>query len=199
MSATETRVPLADARAVADELALILGLGCERMEIAGSIRRARADVGDIELVAVPRRRTETVPDGLFETREVEYNELTLLVDTLIVQGERGMEPALAPHPTDRKRGERYAKLLHPASGLQVDLFSATAATFGLILLIRTGPAGYSQWLVTEARRRGFHVEGGELHRGQPDSLRPHAIIPTPEEADVYDVLGMSFVEPVLRQ
>lgn len=186
---TGVRVPLDQARRVAVELATILALGCERIRIAGSIRRRRPDVGDIELVAVPR--FAELADGLFETRR--QSELDILVDTLLLQG------TLATHPTDPKRGERYAKLVHRASGLQVDLFTARPETFGLILLIRTGPAAFSQELVTEARRRGLHVANGELHRGSLGcGSRRCEVIPTPQEADVFAAMGMAYILPAER-
>jgi DNA polymerase/3'-5' exonuclease PolX len=122
------------------------------------------------------------------------NRLTERVDRCIADG------ILASHPTDPKRGERYSKLVEPETGLQVDLFSATAATFGLILLIRTGPADYSHRFVTAIRGRpALHVAGGELHRG---SLGCGAyaceVVPTPEEADVYAAADWPFREPELR-
>jgi len=200
MSATETRVALADARAIAGQLVEALALGCSQIAIAGSIRRGMADVGDIEIVAVPHRHTETVNDGLFEERQVEVDELAVIVDTLILQG------TLAPHPDDQKRGDRYAKLVHVASGMQLDLFSTTEASFGLILLIRTGPAAYSQWFVTNAHRVGFHVKDASLHRGggmaDGDGWHPPLgcpdrceVVPTPSEEDVYRTLGLSFIDP----
>lgn len=48
------RKPLAQARAVADLLVSYLAPACERIEIAGSIRREVPEVKDIELVAIPR-------------------------------------------------------------------------------------------------------------------------------------------------
>ena len=60
---TGTRVLLAEAAAVADSLAGLLTLACHRLEIAGSIRRGRPDVGDIEMVAVPI--LDIVPEGMF--------------------------------------------------------------------------------------------------------------------------------------
>jgi DNA polymerase/3'-5' exonuclease PolX len=182
------RVPLAEARAVADELVTILGLGCERIEVAGSVRRGAPDVGDIELVAVPL--IESVPLGFFDTAEV--STLDLLLYTLVIQGTLAA-PAV--------RGERYTKLHHAASGLQVDLFIVRPpASWGVIFLIRTGPAAYSQALVTEARRRHFHVAGGALHRGGLGcGAEPCEAIPTPEEKDVYRALGLPFVAPADRR
>lgn len=58
MSATPTdqRVPLVEARALADDLVGLLEPFAERIEVAGSVRRERPDVGDLELVAIPRFR-----------------------------------------------------------------------------------------------------------------------------------------------
>jgi DNA polymerase/3'-5' exonuclease PolX len=190
---TATRVSLARAEEVAIGLVATLGLGCERIEIAGSVRRQMPSVGDIELVAVPRVHAETHREGLFEERTVEVDNLQIVVDSLLLEG------MLASHPTDPKRGPRYSKLLHVASGLQLDLFSARPSTFGLILAIRTGPASYSRWLVTEARDRGHHVAEGELHVGGAGcGFGPCATIPTPEEADVYRVLGLFHPIPEQR-
>jgi DNA polymerase/3'-5' exonuclease PolX len=185
---TGARVPFAEARAVADELVTILGLGCERIEVAGSVRRGSPDVGDVEFVAVPLM--ETIARGFFDTAEV--STLDLLVDTLVIQGTLARLDA---------SGERYAKLRHVTSGLQVDLFIVRPpAQWGVIYLIRTGPAAYSQALVTEARRRHFHVAGGALHRGGLGcGSDPCEVIPTPEEADVYRALGMPFVAPEGRR
>jgi DNA polymerase/3'-5' exonuclease PolX len=190
---TGVRVPLVEARQVADELVARLAPSCERITVAGSIRRGRPDVGDVELVAVPRYGSRQVQGvGLFDgphTERIDY--LAETVDLLLAAG------VLAPHPTDPKRGERYSKLLEPRSGLQVDLFTARPETFGLILLMRTGPAAYSQRLVTQAKRRGHHVADGELHKGGlgRDDHGPCVRVPTPEEADVYRALGLPFVEP----
>jgi len=73
------RVPLADARVIAESLMAALGPGCERIEIAGSIRRGRPDVGDIELVAIPR--IEQIRDGFFDLAALDrpVGEVNVLV------------------------------------------------------------------------------------------------------------------------
>jgi DNA polymerase/3'-5' exonuclease PolX len=180
---------LAEAAVAARSLVVRLADACERIYVAGSIRRGKADVGDIELVAVPR--FAEVPDGMFETRLA--NLLTERVDSLLQAG------VLGPHPTDPKRGEKYSKLVHLPSGLQVDLFSARPETFGIIYLIRTGPADYSQRFVTDLHKRGLHVAGGELHLGGLGcDIQGCEVVPAPEEADVYAAAGWPFIWPADR-
>lgn len=189
MSTTATRLPLVRAQPVAEQLVADLAPWCIRLEVAGSIRRQRPDVGDIELVAIPQFRNE--PSSLWGD-EVPVNVLFERINVLAGEG-----------TLERLSGaERYVKLVHAPSGLQLDLFLATPDNWGLIFLIRTGPADYSQWLVSEARRRGHHVSGGHLWRG----THPHGVecscaktsfspVPTPEERDVYTALAMPWVDP----
>ena len=197
---TGTRVPFRQAADAAHFLVVLLRDYCERIEVAGSIRRLRNDVGDIELVAIPKIETE--PDGMFAERTV--NRLSEKIDALL-----GDQTWIKPHPTDPKRGERYSKLIDAETGMQLDLFSASPSTFGLIFLIRTGPASFSQRFVTELHGAGFHSAGGVLHRGGGWSDRTGwhppfgcpsrcEAVPTPDEADVFAVAGWPFVAPELR-
>ena len=184
------RISLAGAAKVAGKLVAALSPGCERIEIAGSIRRGRPDVGDIELVAIPR--IEQIRDGFFDLAALD--RLEVMIDALIADSE------ISPHPTDPKRGERYAKLLHVESGLQLDLFMSSRESYGLILLIRTGPADYSRRFVTDIRPLGWHVAGGSLHRGSEtcSPFRTCEPVPTPEEKDVYTAIGHPWVDPRAR-
>lgn len=187
------RVPLAEAELTARQLVGLLGLGCEKIEVGGSIRRKALDVGDIEIVAIPRVHTERLREGLFEDRDVLVDEMQVVIDSLLADG------TLHSHPDDPKRGPRYSKLVHTDSGIQVDLFSARADTWGLIFLIRTGPATYSQWLVTEARARRFHVVNGEFHRGSMGcGAIPCPVVPTFTEEDVFAALQIHSTAPENR-
>lgn len=54
---------LAQALAIAEKVKALLAPHCERIEIAGSIRRKKPDVKDIEIVAIPK----PFDTGLFES------------------------------------------------------------------------------------------------------------------------------------
>ncbi len=102
------------------------------------------------------------------------------------------------------------KLQHVRSGLQVDLFVVRPpAQWGVLYLIRTGPAAYSRRFVTDLHSIGWHVAEGALHRGGGLSDRDgwHApfgcpdrceAIATPEEGDVYATIGRPMPTPADR-
>jgi hypothetical protein len=68
------------------------------------------------------------------------------------------------------------------------------------LMIRTGPASWSHWLVNEARARSFHVANGyELHPGRlACAAIPCQPVPTPDEDAVFRVLSLHPTAPESR-
>ena len=68
------KYPRAEALAVAKELCQIQKL-CDRLICAGSLRRRKAMVGDVEILYIPK--FTTVPDGLFDTKRVSVVDLAL--------------------------------------------------------------------------------------------------------------------------
>ena len=156
---------------------------CERAEVAGSLRRGKAEVGDIEIVAQPILRPVR---GLFG-------------DVM------GMENALETFPWAAwgqivKSGPRYKQLITPQGPkcATLDVFIVLPpAQWGLIYLLRTGPADFSRWVVTPRRKGGglpshLRVKDGAIWSGKE-------IIPTPTEADVFRLLGMDYIPPAQRK
>lgn len=168
---TKLALPYSQALSLAERIKAALAPGCERIEIAGSIRRKKQTIGDIEIVCVPRYAT-----NLFGERQPDPTGLTMILNDL-VGTERLGEPI--------KNGEHYKQFPVPAvEGLNLDLFITRPDTWGIIFAIRTGSADFSRRLVTQRSKGGLlpsdcTVSGGAIWRlGE--------FVPTPEEADVFD-------------
>ena len=122
----------------------LLAPHCDRIEIAGSIRRRKPDVGDIEIVAIPK----PYDTGLFSS---------------------GIATIVNRWP--KVRGElpcRYTQRTLP-DGIALDLFFATADNWGLIYAIRTGSADYSHHVLASGwSSRGYKSIDGMITRdGRP--------------------------------
>lgn len=188
---TKTRIPRQHALEVAHEAIALLAPACERIEIAGSLRRGRPDVGDVELVAVPKTHAE--PADLFGERTREVDELHDLAAQLLAAG------TLAHRPDARSRiafGGRFKRLTF--RGVALDLFAVRepAVSWGVIFLLRTGPAAFSKRLVTPryyagALPLGYRVKDGALWNGGE-------LVPTPEEADYFAALQAPYLRPEQR-
>jgi DNA polymerase/3'-5' exonuclease PolX len=174
---------LQEARGHAERLRDEMAPYCHRVEVAGSVRRGKAECRDIELVAIPRWEQLPEPGTLFEspvwTNTLHAWALRTGAVVWIKPGTSAIEP-WAPKP----EGKYWRGLL--SDGTKLDLFLADERNFGLIWLIRTGPAEWSQAVVTHALRLGKPCVGGSLG------------VPTPEEADVFAYLGLQWVPPEAR-
>lgn len=130
---------LEKAHAIANKVKAELEPHCERIEIAGSIRRKKPEVGDIEIVAIPKPYNI----GLFESG----------IATVVNQWKK-------------VKGElpcKYTQRILP-HGIKLDLFFAQPNNWGLIYALRTGSANYShQVLASEWVSQGYRSEGGLLY------------------------------------
>lgn len=183
----------AEAHAVATELVGLLADACERIEIAGSIRRRKGEVHDIELVAIPATGV-AVLEGLFTDETRDFDRLAARVDHLVTEG-RLAPRAVEIHRRDgsietgQRMGDAYKALVY--RGVPVDLFTTDAERWGVIFALRTGPGDWNTRLVTECQRYFRRVAGGQvLHLGRP--------VPCPEEADFFRALGQPWVDPADR-
>lgn len=177
------------AHRIAEEYCKLLEPGCKRIQIAGSVRRKKLAVDDIELVAEPL----IVPVlNLFGDQIGEHNLLHELLESLKANGRIGLDDQV------RRDGLRYKRFVHSdhsdLRAISIDLFIVIPpAQWGVILALRTGPALYSQWLVTQRSRGGalhddsYIRDGAVWYDGQP--------LPMPEEADLFSFLGIPALPP----
>jgi DNA polymerase (family 10) len=135
----------------------------------------------IEIAGSARRWTETCKD------------LDLIATT---DDAAGLVEALATHglSAESRRGGDAAASVLTHSGLKVDLRIGTEETFGNLLQHFTGSAAHNVELRERALQRGYSVsehgvaeiEGKKVHRFS-------------EEAAVYELLGLPYIQPELRE
>jgi DNA polymerase (family 10) len=171
-------LPYADAAMLAAEILAELGDACERIEVAGSLRRQKAEIGDIEIVAIPRLVTET---DLFGVPVAQKSRLDACLAALGVRLTKG--------------GDRFKQFAW--HGTTVDLFLTDRERWGVIYTIRTGSADFSHWLVTPraaggALPPGMRFQDGRLWRGAES-------VSTPEESDVFAAIGWPWLPPAERR
>lgn len=161
-------------KSIADALVDDLSDHCEKIIVAGSIRRKKAEPRDIEIVCIPKTTTE--PDGLFDTQEIRVPEFSRIVRSHnIIKG----------NPESGK----YIQFEHKDRDVKVDLFTATKDNWGTILLIRTGDWHYSKYIMgTKLPRWGYHQRDGYVWRGDK-------IVPVSTEKALFKLFGSKYIRP----
>ena len=151
---------------------------CNKIEIAGSIRREKPLVKDIEIVCIPKRDIQSV---LFK------DDLNLISSV-----SQGFQKVV--HQWEKVRGDsdgKYTQRVLP-QGIKLDLFMAHEENWGLILAVRTGSAEFSRkGLGRTWCKLGYKSIDGMLH------LRGKAI-PIREEEYLFNLLGLPFIDPKFR-
>jgi len=163
---------LNQATEIAERIRAELAPFCDRIEIAGSIRRRKPEVGDIEIVAIPKR--VMLPADLFTGVAHNHLKFCELVNRW---------PAVKGKSTGKYTQRRLPE------GINLDLFMADPENWGLIFAIRTGSAEFShKVLATVWIRAGYHSMAGMLYK---DGHK----IPVREERDLFDMIGIVWQEP----
>ena len=100
---------------------------CQKIEVAGSIRRQKETVHDIDIVLIPSDPWNLESEVL----------------------------ALARPRRPQKSGTKLKRFDY--NGAQVDLYFASAETWATLLLIRTGSKENNIRLCTLAKKKGWHL------------------------------------------
>lgn len=142
---------------------------CDRIEIAGSIRREHPEPRDIEIVCIPKTNT-------FGARELGFT--TLVESWQKVKGD----------PRNGKYTQRVV------DGITLDLFMCGLQNWGYILAIRTGSGEYShKTLGYRWRQMGYVGREGNLYHEKSGTL-----IETPTEEGFFNLLNIPFDPPHRR-
>jgi DNA polymerase (family 10) len=151
---------------------------CERIEVAGSIRRGCPKVSDVDLVIIPR----IVPlRNLLGDQDGGVNDTAVAI----------LERANQRKWKIREAGEQI--IIVEAGGVQADFYFATRSTFASVWLCRTGSKEHNVWFCQRAISRGLHW------RPPSGLMRGDEIIPAPTEEDLYRLVGSPYIEPRSRE
>lgn len=144
---------------------------CQRIEVAGSVRRLKPEVGDVEIVAVPKAEIE----AMRSLRQIVNNDWG-----------------------PPKKGAFPSKYTCVRGLLDIDFWWTTPTKFGLIYFIRTGSDDFvtralAYW---KTITKGGFCRGGQFYK--PDGHGNFTVVETPEELDVFNALDIKWVSPEKR-
>lgn len=173
----------------------------ERIAVAGSIRRQKPVVKDIEIVAIPKWG-DAIGEGQLafggEAPVVSVNLLQRRIEELV---ERSTLMVIKPREKDPtpwhlNADGKYWNLYLAEADMKIDLFLPSVETWGLTMMIRTGSAEFSQGMLARWKRwtGGGYSKDARLYK--PAHRAPEML---PEERDVFNACHVPWVEPNQRE
>ena len=146
---------------------------CLKAQIAGSIRRCKGTVNDIDIVVEPK------PQSWIKIIKEIRREFDAITE------KQGDKLATLHVPFASKQGRGH---------VQVDLYRASERTWGILLLIRTGSAKHNIYLCNLAIRKGYRLaysKGLLNKKGE--------VIASKTERDVFQALELDYIPPQDRE
>lgn len=182
-----------DALTVVRELLPLLQPRCARLVVAGSLRRGREEVGDVEILYIPRMIQAADPGDMFG-KTVAQDDSTLAIEDLLARGILEKRPKVTGSHT---WGPLNKLAIHRASGIPVDLFATTAASWWNYLVCRTGGAISNTRIATAAQQLGWKWNPYNVGFSRPRGLGTE-IRAVGSEQDVFSFVGLDYQEPWQR-
>ena len=194
------KFPAADASSLALELMMPtghnLGAACSQWDIAGSIRRNKPLVGDIEIIFVPVVREEPPPQlelgmGL-PTSTVTVSSMDEKLNELLRKGILAMRLSVTG---SGMCGPLVKLLVHIPTGIPIDFFACSAEGWWTTLVSRTGGKASNTELAWRANRLGFTWNPGGVGFTR---LVDGAEFPILSEEEAFRFVGMPYLPPEQR-
>lgn len=179
------------AEAVALKMVEALTPVCVRIDVAGSIRRRRPHVHDVDLVLISKIEMRRPEDGLMEVQtdlvlDPQLGALAEMIAAGKIEIARGRQEADA----------KIVRVVGKQSRVPVDLYFADERSFAGVLLCRTGSAAHNKLFAAEAQARGWKWGGGNGGFRKNNSLKEAW---PADERGYYAHLGLPYLDPVDRE
>ncbi len=182
---TKSRFAYSVALEVAQFLTASLSPATERVQIAGSLRRGRPWVGDVEIVYVPR--TKRVQTGLFAEDAEDVNFADDVLGNLLSRGVIGKRLNAGGVVV---WGQKNKFAAHAFTGLSVDFFATSEECWFNYLVCRTGPARLNMAIANRAKDKGWQWNPYGCGFSRGDEIKPMS-----SEAAVFEFVGLPYQEP----
>ena len=189
---------IGNARQAAWEFIEEISNECTRIEIAGSVRREKAQVKDVEIVCIPKMRP-AAQVTLFGPSSSQVNllherMLELRAKNRITgEGRESRNGAQAPF------SEREYRIMYRLTAFDVFVV-IPPANWWPIFVIRTGSKDFTHWLVTVSKRPPYniHFVDGHMVEFVPDLPAPKPVT-VENEKDLFTACGVRWMEPRERE
>lgn len=154
--------------------------------VAGSLRRRKAEVGDVEILYIPRTEVRPVIGDMFQTAKVD------LVDVAVKElMQRGVLDLREGEGGSKSYGPKNKFLTHLATGIPVDLFATIPTSWYNYLVCRTGSKESNMAISAAAHAKGWRWNPYGSGFSGPDGAH-HEVH---SERDVFEFVGLPYLEP----
>lgn len=185
----------ATAKRYADQVVEWLGPFCERIKIAGSIRRERPECRDLDMVAIPRviETTDLLGDSI-GGRNLLKEELERYVRENEWRGAKWGVGEEGRAVRGAVGTEATTNFLLRLVKCELNVFCAKGPeNFGAVLLTYTGSKEHNIWLAARAKTRGLEWSATKgVLTGDGRRLGR-------EEIEIYNALGLAWMPPACRE
>ena len=162
----------------------------ERLIVAGSLRRRKREVGDIEILYIPKYEERQAPEELLP-KPIQVNLVDEYLNRLLREGAIARRSSVTGSVA---WGEKNKLAVWCADGIPVDLFSATEANWFNYLVCRTGSAENNLAICNAAIARGLKWNPYGVGFSYPNGNT----IEVKSEQDVFLHAGLEYKEPCDR-
>jgi DNA polymerase/3'-5' exonuclease PolX len=171
---------------IAAEVIEVLAPACDRIEVTGELRRRRPIVTKIELLVLSKHAA-----GAIDLWGQVHGDKSLFDEHFA----RCIKVAGLEYRLDEKQrrvwGDEFKRAWVGSVPLEIYMVKGRDE-WGLAQIFQTGPYAFVEKVKCLLVQRG--VIDGRVYRDDHGT-----VVPTPEEADVFSILGMPFAEPVRRR
>jgi len=195
---SKPRFARAAAIEVARQMCAMLTPCCSRIIVAGSLRRRKREVGDVDIVYIPNMVSGKDPADLFG-KEIQHNAVDVALEELIRRGI--IARRLKTHGTE-SWGERNKLAVHVASGIPVDLFAADHDNWWNMVVCRTGSMASNIRLAETARETGWKWDPTSEGFTRPSQQKGGGYVEVKvcrSEEEVFQFMGLECRPPEERE